>query len=71
MLCRNAATIITPQVYVDDLLAYDTWREKHGEMPVMRDVSFIVDFGAIRNAYIAMDVEGNRDATIDIAWDRR
>ena len=59
----------SPQVYADDQLAYDTWWEAHKEMPVMRDdVSFIVDFGAIRNAYIAMHVEGNRDATIDVAW---
>jgi len=68
LLKAGSPTTIEPQVYVDDLLAYDTWWEKHKEMPVMRDVSFIVDFGAIRNAYIAMDVEGNEGATVDVAW---
>lgn len=68
LLKSGAFTVIEPQVYVNDLLAYDTWWEKHQEMPVTRDVSFIVDFGAIRNGYIALDVEGNRDATIDVAW---
>jgi len=68
LLKSGGVTTIEPQVYVNDMLAYDTWWEKHKEMPVMRDVSFIVDFGAIRNAYIAMDVEGNEGATVDVAW---
>jgi alpha-L-rhamnosidase len=68
LLKSDAVTVIEPQVYADDLLAYDTWWQKHNEMPVTRDVSFIVDFGAIRNAYIAMDVEGNPGAVVDIAF---
>jgi hypothetical protein len=68
LLKSGAVTTIEPQVYVNDFPAYDTWWEKHKEMPVMRDVSFIVDFGAIRNAYLAMDVEGNDGATVDVAW---
>jgi alpha-L-rhamnosidase len=68
LLKSGAFTVIEPQVYVDDLLAYDTWWEKRKEMPVMRDVSFIVDFDAIRNGYIAMDIEGNEGATVDVAW---
>ncbi len=68
LLKADAVTVIEPQVYVDNELAYDTWWQTHKEMPVMRDVSFIVDFGAIHNAYIAMDLEGNTDTTIDIAW---
>jgi hypothetical protein len=55
------------QYYVNDQKAYDTYWDNHDDMPVLRSATLIVDFGELRNGFIALDLEGV-SGTVDIGW---
>ncbi|MFW5830499.1 MAG: alpha-L-rhamnosidase C-terminal domain-containing protein, partial [Planctomycetota bacterium] len=63
-----AATVIVPESAFSDQHAFYSYWDDHEQMPEGRCVTLILDFGAIRNAFIDLDVDGNAGAIMDIAW---
>jgi len=52
----------------DDVAAFNSYWDKHNDVPEVHDATLILDFGKLRNAFIQLDVEGTAGSLIDIAW---
>ena len=59
---------ISNQFPQSDLRSFYTYWDRHDDAAAVRNATMIIDFGKLMNAYIQLDVEGNEDAVIDIAW---
>ena len=51
-----------------DLRSFYTYWDNYSDVAALRNATMIIDFGKLMNAYIQLDVDGNEDAVIDIAW---
>jgi hypothetical protein len=58
---------VTFEYYVNDQKGYELYWENHDDFPVARSATIIIDFGELRNAFIALDLEG-RGGIVDIGW---
>lgn len=59
---------IKSQFPQSDLRSFYTYWDGYDDVAAIRNPTMIIDFGKLMNAYIQLDVEGNEDAVIDIAW---